>query len=144
MDSLIHPIAERKIILTLLPKKLKRLSLPKIEVKSSSLKNEAHQLAKAVRRCGFSIVRLLAHYREDIVERQLELERIADSAIAIYTATAVLSRLDSIAHTSHELASGKLYCKMAFATIESNLSALFNLDDQDIEALADDMKEQGE
>ena len=144
MDSLIHPIAERKIILTLLPKMLKRLSLPKIEVKSSSLKNEAHQLAKAVRRFGFSIVRLLAHYREDIVERQLELERIADSAIAIYTATAVLSRLDSIAHTSHELASGKLYCKMAFATIESNLSALFNLDDQDIEALADDMKEQGE
>ena len=46
-----------------------------------------------VRLLGQKVVAVLKHYREDIVEKELELERIADSAIALFTMAAVISKL---------------------------------------------------
>jgi acyl-CoA dehydrogenase family member 9 len=139
LDAWKEPIKNKDAIGKFLKNNFSRFLDPHVPVRSEKLKDEAKQLGQAVRHFGFAIVRLLKAYREDILEKQLELERIADSAIAIYTASAVLSKLDSEIEDapSQEIASGKLYCKMAFDTIKNNLDALFSKKDQLIENLAD-------
>lgn len=141
-----HPIEKRHVLGKLFRKVFSTLRLPKVEVQSDQLKKEAKQLASAVRRFGLSIIRLLKHYREDIVENQLELERIANAAMAIYTSAAVLGKLDAtLTHSrnsstsSNEIAVGKLYCKMAGHWIDKNLNDLFSEDDQEIEGLSDQL-----
>lgn len=145
-DAFMNPIAERKLLGRLLPQLVSRLSAPEIPLKSREIKSQVDALSNAIRRFGWSVARLLKHYREDIVERQLELERIANSAIAIYTVTAVLSRLDSKLSgsnpdslTKHELSTGLLYCQMAFETIDNNLNNLFSSTDRAYEKLAEQL-----
>lgn len=123
---------------------LRRLRVDPVPVKAAALQQEAKRLASLVRRFGYAIVKLLAHYREGIVEQQLELERIADSAIAMYTSTAVLGKLDQAmqhkpagADLTQELCAGKLYCQIAADAIERQLDALFSKRDKAIESLAD-------
>jgi alkylation response protein AidB-like acyl-CoA dehydrogenase len=146
MESFKDPINKRKVIGKFLEKGLSLFRSPKIEIKNEELHSEAKGLSQAVRNFGLAVVRLLKEYREDILEKQLELERIANSAIAIYTASAVLSKLDSsvgpnasIQATLQEIAAGKLYCKMAMNTVEENLHALFSEEDEAIEKLSDNI-----
>ncbi|HEV8051513.1 MAG TPA: acyl-CoA dehydrogenase family protein [Parachlamydiaceae bacterium] len=146
LDALGDPINNRKGIWKFLGNNLTKLRLPEVKVRSENLQHEAKQLAQAVRNFGFAVIRLLKEYREDILENQLELERIANSAIAIYTAAAVLGKLDAAMgadgtanETPQQIASGKLYCQMAFDTVEKNLDALFSPLDEVIEKLSDDI-----
>lgn len=74
---------------------LYRWKAANVPVQSPLLKKEAASLSRQIRRFGIDIVRLLARYGEEIVEKQIELNKIADRAIKIYTATAVISKLDS-------------------------------------------------
>jgi alkylation response protein AidB-like acyl-CoA dehydrogenase len=122
----------------------RRMRAAHVPIRTATLQQEAKRLAKLVQRFGNAVFKLLVHYREGIVEQQLELERIADSAIAIYTSAAVLSKLDNALqqkkkndHLDHDLAAGKLYCQMAAETVECNLNFLFSKNDKAIEALAD-------
>jgi acyl-CoA dehydrogenase family protein 9 len=144
MEALKDPFAKRKVIGRFLTKNLSKLNLSEISVHSEVLKEEAKQLARAIRRFGLAIVRLLKEYREDILEKQLELERVANSVIAIYTISAVIGKMNEgeqnsiYENSEQDIASGKLYCKMAFACIEKNLNALFSREnDEDIESLSD-------
>lgn len=118
---------------------------PVVPVRSAVLREEADKLAHAVKRFGRSLARLLATYRERIVEKQLACNRIADAAIALYTTTAVLSKLDSdltranghAERLANDTAVAKLYCHMAFQRIDQALGGLYkNLDDE-IEAVSD-------
>lgn len=143
-EAIQNPIKESTTIWRILPALFRRLRLPNVSVNSPDLKYEARLVAKGIRRFGFAIIKLLAHYRQKIIENQLELERIADSAIALYTACAVLSKLDSPSQKSssdvnklHDMAAGKLYCRMAMDTLNSNLDALFSKRDRDLENLSD-------
>lgn len=119
----------------------------KVPVRSSVIKAEAAALESAVRRFGFAVVRVLAHYREDVVEKQLDLDRIATSAMALYTTTAVLSKLDSdltsvngnATALGNDVAIAKLYCRQAMATLDRSLGALFSSEDREIENLSDQM-----
>lgn len=119
------------------------LSTPKTPFQSPEIASEARQLSLAVRRFGFAIIKLLAKHRENIVERQIALDRIATSAIAIYTTTSVLSKLDSdlAAQGSKamedDLAVGKLYCQEAMVSLNEALNSLFKNNDQEVEALSD-------
>lgn len=115
---------------------LARLQLPQVP---GSLKNESKQLGKAVRRFGFAVVRLLAKYREDVIERQLALDRMATSAIALYTATSVLSKLDADQATGHDLAIGTLYIQEAMKTVDRALGSLFKNNDSAIESVSDEI-----
>ena len=123
----------------------KRLSLPEVPVHSSLLAEEAKQLSKAVRRFGVSVLKILAKHREKILDRQLSLERIANSAIGLYTMSAVISRIDSDLirvqgnpeALGNDLAIAKYYCHMASHSIHRNLDALFHFNDQEVESLAD-------
>ncbi len=121
------------------------LATPKVPMHSPKLWEEAELLGQAIKRFGFAITRLLATYREDIVEKQLLLDRIATSAMAIYTSSAVLSRIDSAiaGHTADEkeIATAKFYCRYALSEIDKNLNALFDNRDDEIEALSDKITE---
>lgn len=116
-----------------------------VPVKSPLLKKEAEALASAIRRFGFSVIRSLRAHREQVVEEQLLLDRLATSAMAIYTMTAVLSKLDSdlmrVQGRSKELgndvAIAKFYCQSALDIIDLNLGNLFNPRDTSVESLSD-------
>lgn len=124
---------------------LRRWNASRVPVKSPQLQKEAAALGKAVRGFGIVIVRVLARYREEIIEKQLTLDRIATIAMAIYTTTAVLSRLDSSLEKvngdekalGNDVDIGKLYCQQAMALIERNLGSLFQNNDEAIESLSD-------
>lgn len=122
------------------------LCRPQVPIKHKDLKNEAKLLSKAINNFSNAIAKLLIYYREGVAEKQLELERIANIAIALYTMTAVLSKLDAAlngilpsANLEDDLAAGKLYCQIASAKINRSLAGLFAGEDKDIEKLSDQL-----
>lgn len=122
---------------------------PIVPVKSRVLSAEARELGKLVRRFGVACVRLLKHYREDVVEQQLALDRIASVVITLYTSTAVLSRVDSelelapaTAKLQDDLASARYYCRMSCGQANAILDNLFDPNDAAIEALSDHLTKQ--
>jgi alkylation response protein AidB-like acyl-CoA dehydrogenase len=112
-----------------------RLFLPTVSLRAPQLRGEAKALSRLIRRFGTSVIRLLAHYREQVVEHQLELDRIATTAIAIYTTTAVLSKLDydietqGIVPCALQISAAKLYCYDALRTGNICLDTLFTESD---------------
>lgn len=96
---------------------------PNIEVKSPELQEEARALAKGIRRLGRSSFHALAHYKQEIIEEQLVLNRLAEAAMSLYTMTAVISRLEK---DPRGMKVGKYYCKMAMRNLMRNLDDLFD------------------
>lgn len=72
-----------------------RFKAPDVPVRSVHLKKQAKVLSRAIRSLSLMVIRLLAKHRENIVERQLQLDRIASISMALYVSTAVLSKLDA-------------------------------------------------
>lgn len=138
MEAISNPVSNWETLQNFASERWKGLWAPEIPVRSSAIWEEAALLGKAVKHFGFCVTRLLANYREDIVERQLLLDRIATSAMAIYTASAVISRLDSVQGPEEkEIATAKFYCRYALEIIDQNLGTLFENRDASIEALSD-------
>lgn len=143
LDAFKEPFQHFNLLSRFSLQSLKKMAAPRIPIHSEHLKSEGAELGKAVRRFGFSVTKALAAYRENIVEKQLVLERIANSAIAIYTMTAVLSKLDTDLAAGkpdalkHDLPIGKYYCRMALQSIDHNLSTLFSDNDPLIENVSD-------
>jgi len=124
---------------------IQRLSAPTIPVKSDILQPEARQLGKEIRRFGLAVTKALIAHRESIIERQQHLDRLANCAMAIYTAMATLSRLDSSIQNAPEPSlaletetfTGKAYCKIASEIINNSLEGLNHNYDNEIEKLSD-------
>jgi acyl-CoA dehydrogenase family protein 9 len=125
---------------------LRMISRPRIPVRSSLLVPEAERLSRSVRRFSFSVLRLLAKYREAVVEKQLKLNRIAECAISLYTVTAVLSKIDGDlqraavegAPLGRDVETGRYYCKFALDRLDYSLHRLFaNNLDEETNALSD-------
>lgn len=99
---------------------------PRVPLQSAELQGEASGLGERVRQFGLAVQRLIVHYKQDVMDEQLELNRIAEAAMAIYGVTAVLGRLDAALGAGKaspaELATGKYYCKLAFETFDLNLN----------------------
>lgn len=139
MDALKHPIKNAAILKKAYKQLIKQMRSPKVNVHAKELQPAATRLGKDIRRFGWSIIRLLAQYRENIVEQQLELERIAESAIALFTSTAVLGRLDAASKagiSKAELDTGLLYCDMAHTCCNKQMDALFSTQDKNIDLVA--------
>jgi acyl-CoA dehydrogenase family member 9 len=124
---------------------LKKLSKPAIPVRSPLLEAETQRLSRSIRHFAFSVLRLLAVYKESVVEEQLRLDRIAESAISLYTATAVLSRIDrEILRASgdktqldRDVALARYYCNYALDKLDCSLGSLFaNNRDREIRDLS--------
>jgi acyl-CoA dehydrogenase family protein 9 len=118
--------------------KVKELLIPpSVAVKSAFLKEPAASLSDAVRSFSRACCKALVRYREQIVEEQLVLNRITEAVIALYTSTAVISRLDSDDPTQAEKQAGLLYVDQALQNLHRVLDNLFDPDDQEIYALSD-------
>lgn len=111
----------------------RRFIRSKIEGK---FKEEALQLDADVRRFGIAVLKVLAKYREKVDEHQLPVNRIATSAIALYTSTAVLGRLN-LGANEQDLAAGKLYLRIAHETLHKELDHLFDPLDEEITKVSD-------
>lgn len=138
LDALLHPITQFSTLQESISHWISRLAPPHVPLVSSELQDEAATLGKKIRAFGMAVTKLLIKYREEIVENQLQLNRIATSAIALYTASAVLSRTDADPQ-KNDLAIVKLYCKQAFKAIDTELSAINDNFDEEIEALSDQL-----
>lgn len=72
-------------------------------------------------------------YREEIVEKQLVLDRLTTAAIALFTATAVLSRMEK----EGETAEGIWYFRQMMEKMQGVSSGLFHPGDKEINSLSD-------
>jgi hypothetical protein len=100
------------------------LQAPKIVLRSKKMEPEAHQLESLILSFGRAVVKVLAIYKQEVIDKQLDLNRIAEAAMAIYTMTAVISRLDSEDNENLEI--GQYYCKIAYKKATENLDAIFD------------------
>lgn len=142
LESVLHPIDQFSLLQKSTSHWISRLKIPKVELVSPELQEEALLLGQKVRSFGLAVAKLLVKYREEIIERQLQLDRIATSAIALYTAAATLSCLDAdlqdgSKNLKNDLAIAKLYCNLAFKTIDRQLAAINDNCDEAIENLSD-------
>lgn len=143
LDGVKKPDSAWNAIKQIFTEGVQHLQAPVVEVQSSSLAGEAEELSKAIRRFGTSVVRLLAHDKEEVVEKQLDLDRIATSAISLYTVAAVISKADldiqNKAAGPHDLACARYYCKMALRLLDQQLDLLFDEMDIETEQLSDEI-----
>lgn len=137
-ESLSDPLKNWKNLSEFAKNSTRYFKATALPIQSSFLQSEAKQLSKHVRNFGFSIVKVLATYGEEILEKQLILDRLATIAMALFTTSAVISRLDSDRNPlPTDRASGKLYCREAFKLIEKCQSELFYNNDSEVESLSD-------
>jgi acyl-CoA dehydrogenase family member 9 len=104
-----------------------------VPVTSASLRWAASALAKRVWRFGWAVERQLIRHKEGILEKQYVHERLADAAIALYSASCTLARLD------HDLSrggasqldrqAGELYLRMANRRFDQAIYDLRHNDD---------------
>ena len=143
LDAFKNPFSSAGVIVAFLRHWLRKMRAPMIPVQSKEITEEASRLAQAVRRFGLLVPRLLGRYREAVLEKQMILDRLATTAMAIYSTTAVLSRLDSELQagiaTDEDVAVAKLYCKTAMARIECQLHKVFRNNDKEIVAVSDQL-----
>jgi alkylation response protein AidB-like acyl-CoA dehydrogenase len=115
---------------------------PTVPVVSESLRYNADALAKRVARFGWAVERMLFRFREEIIERQYVHERLADAAMALYSASCTLARLDRDAPAPRatrtpEQAAGWLYLAMANRRFDQAIHELDENDDAAVTAVAD-------
>jgi len=146
LEAFKHPVNEWKTISSIVPTLFKRLFRPEISFRSDRLQTEAKQLSKAIKQFSFGIGKLLAYHQEGVVEKQMELERIAECAMALYAMTAVLSKLDAALNgelptptLEDDVSAGKLFCRLALAHIKQNLNSLFSSHDDALEKFSDQL-----
>ncbi len=112
VDAMKSPIGNSAILWGALKQLSKRAWRPKIDIKAPELQEEKIALEKAVKDFGWKVLELLGKYREEVVEKQFELDRQATKIIAIYTSVAALGRADK-SRDPKEIALAKYYCSMA-------------------------------
>lgn len=119
----------------------RRLRRPEVPVASAALRPAAEALGRCVARFARAVERTLIRHKEEILERQYVHDRFADAAIALYSASCTLARLD------HDLAegiatgldreAGALYLRMANRRIDQALRELDDNDDARTSATAE-------
>jgi acyl-CoA dehydrogenase family protein 9 len=105
---------------------------PAVPVRSAQLIPLARRVGKLIRRLGINIGYALAEHREEIVDRQLVLERIAWLAMEIFASACALSRWDdelSRNDRSHD-AVARFFIADSLRCAETCLNAMRANDDQ--------------
>lgn len=145
LDGIWKPWESYEMLLKFFKQSMRRLGAARAPVSSPDLSGEAAALGNAIRKFGFAVIRVLAKYKEGVVEQQLDLDRIATGAMAIYTMTAVLSKIDTdLARVKgnaqalgNDLAIAKFYCRHAIETVNKSLGSLFDPADKVTLTLSD-------
>lgn len=112
----------------------KLLVTPDVPVRSAELQNEARELGARIQKFGLAVQRLIVHYKENILEAQLELNRIAEAAMNMYAMTAVIGRLDGELQvrraSARDIAVGRYFCGLSLDAIDRALGGIVrNRDD---------------
>jgi acyl-CoA dehydrogenase family member 9 len=141
LDALSNPLKHFSKIGGFAGRKLESLfRSPEVSVHSSELQPDAERLGRGVAALGSNVERLLRTYKEDIVDRQYQLGRIADAVIELYISGCVLRRLDATLHhadsngderqTKRDLIAGRYYLRTAERRINQALANLWSNDDE--------------
>jgi acyl-CoA dehydrogenase family protein 9 len=146
-EALKHPISQFGVLKMFSKQGASYLRAPVIPVHTGHLAHEANMVGRAIRRFAVANARVLAKYREDIIEHQMILNRVADMAIALYTSIAVISKLDTQLiqekepnkQLEQDIAAGKLYIQHAMDIIEKALATLVHNYDDAMEELSDQL-----
>ena len=148
LDALKSPVGNLSTITRFADRKIRSMvSSPTITVGSDRLSDDATQLGRVLGKLGSNVEKLLRRYQEDIVDRQYQLQRVAEVATEIYVSVAVLRRLDAILSGPGEIdqecedavATGRYYLLTANRRMQQNLIDLWSNDDQEATQLADRM-----
>ncbi len=104
-----------------------RWSTPQVPVSSPSLQGSALRVGQLIARLGIVVQQTLMRYREGVLERQIEQERIAWAAMEILASLCVLSRRDAeltgrIADSPTSDAASKLFLAESAANAANQLS----------------------
>ncbi|MGE3822077.1 MAG: acyl-CoA dehydrogenase family protein [Isosphaeraceae bacterium] len=107
---------------------------PQVPIQSPELRADADLLARQVGQFGRAIERALFRHREAILDRQYVQERLADAAIALFTASCTLARLDreltTRTGTEAQRAAGRHYLAMARRNFDRAIRGLDRNDDE--------------
>jgi hypothetical protein len=118
-----------------------------VPVRSATLEEDAARLGRLIGSLGRSVQKVLARYREEVLDRQYQLSRIADAATELYVGSCVLARLDQMLRQrsapdherQHALATGRYYLKTSSSRIRNNLTSLDNDEDESTTRLANEV-----
>ncbi len=139
LRAFIGAVGLREVGLSLKAEPIKQmislLSCPKTPVDSPLGK----RFVRLVKHFGRAAVSLLIRFREDVVEKQLLLNRMAETAIALYTVSTVLSKMQLPGTKDLEKQIGQAYCHKALTRAERALSALHKNQDDLFEGLSDEI-----
>lgn len=146
-DSLKKPTKGLSQLFDTLSNLIGRVRLPVLALHSKELKKEKELFTKKLRRFGLDVLKLIGKHKEEIVEEQLQLNRLTNCAIAFYTTAAVLAKLDNELTTNknngdalkNDLSVGKHYCSLAFQVIDQNHQAISHNFDKETENLSDQL-----
>jgi alkylation response protein AidB-like acyl-CoA dehydrogenase len=113
-----------------------------VPVHSNALQPYAATLGTLIRQFGLRVQAQLIRHREEILERQLVQEPIAEAAMELYACVCVLSRLDAETTSPQDnpLASrmapvARLFLKQATRRIREAFRRLNNNDDRQVESV---------
>ena len=146
LQSLSQPLRNLGRLSGFAGQRLERLfTSPDVRVRSSALQKDAAQIGRLVGKFGSHNERLLRTYQEEVLDRQYQLARVANAAMLLYASSCVLSRLDaalanrrlSEAQQQQELRTGRHFLRSASRTIEQNLAAAWDNDDEATTEFAD-------
>jgi alkylation response protein AidB-like acyl-CoA dehydrogenase len=106
------------------------------------LSGEGKLISQITRLLARDIIRLLATYREKILDYQLIQQRIAWAVIELYAMTAVVAKLQAMLDAGspdvkRSMIIGKGYCRHAAERINAHLGSLFRNTDEDTIRVAD-------
>ncbi|MCM8539822.1 MAG: acyl-CoA dehydrogenase family protein [Lentisphaeraceae bacterium] len=118
---------------------------PEIPLKVNELSEELDELKSLYRKFHWAVTKLLARYKEEVVEAQLDVKRISDMAIALYTSTAVIIKWENDAHDQNsdkdqlkvDLQRAKYYLHMAFDKFEKSIASIKSNRDDETCSLSD-------
>ena len=95
-DAVFKPLGHFGLIRKFAGEQVKSwVKTPEVPVRSEALRPQARELGRLVARFGHSVQNAMIRHREEIIERQLIHERIANAAMELYASACVLSRLDA-------------------------------------------------
>ena len=114
-----------------------RLRTPGVSVRSALLRPAADELSRRIHRLGLAAQRTLFRHREEVVERQLDQERLAWTAMELFASACVLSRIDfelTEAHLPSEEVNRRVQTALYFLAasarrVDEELKGLRNNDD---------------
>lgn len=145
MDSLKNPFGNFGPAFSQLRNLASIFKKPKIPVVSGILESSARKIEKMTNKFAWSIVFLLKKYREDIVDQQLELSRVAECSMSLYASYAVLAKLDSELRRKQEIvltkevAAAKYFVELSQKRIESALAQMGSPLDERISKVSNTM-----